>query len=79
MSCNHAALAKVTVRFEHESNDEFQLSSGASYFEKEVCHVPQVGHVVTFPKDFYPYECEVEEVNWNYESAPPHVIIKVSS
>lgn len=79
MSCNHAATAKLTLRFEHIDEEEFQLSSGATYFEKEACHVPRKGDVVALPKTFYPYDCDVEEVIWDFEGAPPHVIIKVSS
>lgn len=60
-------------------SEEFELASGASYFEKEVSHIPNIGDMVTPPSTVYPYSCKVEIVEWNYDDAPPHVFVKVSS
>lgn len=80
MSCSHSNIAKLVVRFIHTEPEEFELASGGeSFIDRELSHIPREGDVVQLPNDFYPYTADVEEVTWNLNDAPPHVIVKVSS
>lgn len=79
MSCNHTSIAKLTVRFEHVDAQEFELAGGQTHFEMDLSHIPREGDMVQPPMVVYPYECEVTEVFWDFNTPPPHVIVRLSS